>query len=135
MGREAAHRRGLGTDAPADVDWPATESALGTSLPSDFKEIDFVRQTRAADPDDRPVLVQHDFGDGERFVCGVGEFILRMLTDVQFGFPTSHVADEDERFRLLRRGGRDPGVKVVREADGQGLNTEPDGSPAVNRAP
>lgn len=46
----------------------------------------------AADPDDWPVLVQHDFSDWEQFDCGVGEFILRMLTDLQFGYPTSHMA-------------------------------------------
>ncbi|WP_406451041.1 hypothetical protein OG782_14720 [Streptomyces sp. NBC_00876] len=56
------------------------------------QEIGFVWQTGAAGPDDWPVLVQYDFGDWERFDCGMGEFILRMLTDVQYGFPTSHQA-------------------------------------------
>ncbi|MFD9719080.1 hypothetical protein [Streptomyces sp. NPDC059076] len=132
------------------VDWKVTEEALGTRLPSDYKEIvdvfgsgsfdeyldllapgalgrnligwaasdavyavdvwdpytaypapggllrwggseqevTFVWQTGAPDPDDWPVLVESDFGDWERFDCGTGEFIVRMLTDVQFGFPT-----------------------------------------------
>ncbi|MFG2627930.1 hypothetical protein [Streptomyces sp. NPDC048473] len=56
------------------------------------QEIDFVWQTGAADPDDWPVLVRHDFHSWERFDCGFGEFVLRMLTDVQFGFPTSGIA-------------------------------------------
>ncbi|MET8102283.1 hypothetical protein ABZV29_38550 [Streptomyces sp. NPDC005236] len=56
------------------------------------QEIDFVWQTGAADPDDWRVLAQHDFGNWGQFDCGVPEFILRMLTDIQFEFPTSHMA-------------------------------------------
>ncbi|MGW1087163.1 hypothetical protein ACWD4L_12600 [Streptomyces sp. NPDC002596] len=136
------------------VDWPATEAALGTPLPSDYKEVvdlfgpgsfdwylellvpgvlgmdlvdwakgdaahathlwrphsaypapqgllrwgtseqelDFVWQTGAPDPDDWPVLVRTDFGEWERFDCGVGEFTVGLLTDVRFGFPTSRIA-------------------------------------------
>jgi hypothetical protein len=122
------------------VDWPAVEADLGTSLPSDYKEIvglfgpggfdeyvdllvpgalgmdlvdwaksegypapegllrwgsseqefDFVWQTGTADPDDWPVLVGQ-FGDLERFDCGLGEFLFRMLTDRMYGFPTSRL--------------------------------------------
>lgn len=54
------------------------------------QEFDFVWQTGTADPDDWPVLVGL-FGDWERFDCGLGEFLVRMLTDVQYGFPTSRL--------------------------------------------
>ncbi|MFF4350226.1 hypothetical protein [Streptomyces sp. NPDC001530] len=132
------------------IDWTAAESALGTALPNDYKEIadlfgagsfdgyldllvpgalatnlvtwglemsqyaDLYRPhpvhpapggvliwgvseqeltfhwlTGADDPDDWPVLVQSDFGEWQRFDCGTGEFILRLLTDREppFGFP------------------------------------------------
>ncbi|MFB7113338.1 hypothetical protein [Streptomyces sp. NPDC056190] len=54
------------------------------------QELDFVWQTGTADPDDWPILVG-DFGDWERFDCGLGEFLFHMLTDVQYGFPTGHL--------------------------------------------
>ncbi|MFI6486051.1 hypothetical protein [Streptomyces sp. NPDC050564] len=132
------------------VDWPAVEADLGTSLPSDYKEIvdlfgpgsfdeyvdllvpgargmdlvdwaksdvhsasegllrwgsseqefDFVWQTGTADPDDWPVLVGQ-FGDWERFDCGLGEFLVRMLTDRTYGFPTSRL-----HVHFFRSGGR-----------------------------
>lgn len=124
------------------VDWSAVEADLGTSLPSDYKEIvdlfgrggfddyvdllvpgargrdlvdwtqsygyppkegmmvwgvsseerrEFVWQTASADPDGWPVLVG-DYGeDWERFDCGLGEFVVRMLTDRMYGFPTSRL--------------------------------------------
>ncbi|MEU5402212.1 hypothetical protein ABZ348_23285 [Streptomyces sp. NPDC005963] len=136
------------------VDWPATEAALGTPLPSDYKEIvevfgpgcfddyldllvpgtrssnillwfqndavhaaelwepysvyptpggllrwgaseqeiTFVWQTGAPDPDDWRVLVEFHFDEWERYDCGMGEFLVRMLTDVQFGFPTRRIS-------------------------------------------
>ncbi|WP_445528329.1 hypothetical protein [Streptomyces cyslabdanicus] len=57
---------------------------------SSEQELDFVWQTGTADPADWRVLVG-EFGDWERFDCGLGEFLFRMLTDVQYGFPTSHL--------------------------------------------
>ncbi|GAA3043011.1 hypothetical protein [Streptomyces glomeratus] len=122
------------------VDWPAVEADLGTSLPSDYKEIvdlfgpggfdeyvdllvpgalgmdivdwaksegypvpdgllrwgsseqefDFLWQTRTASPDDWPVLVGQ-YGDWERYDCGLGEFLVRMLTDPMYAFPTSRL--------------------------------------------
>ncbi|GGW62193.1 hypothetical protein GCM10010503_44300 [Streptomyces lucensis JCM 4490] len=56
---------------------------------SSEQELDFVWQTGAADPDDWPVLCG-EYGDWRRFDCGLGEFLVRMLTDVRYGFPTSH---------------------------------------------
>ncbi|MFE7389677.1 hypothetical protein [Streptomyces sp. NPDC057582] len=38
------------------------------------------------------MLVRTDFGEWERFDCGVGEFMVGLLTDVRFGFPTSRIA-------------------------------------------
>ncbi|MDT9691831.1 hypothetical protein Q5762_26555 [Streptomyces sp. P9(2023)] len=124
------------------VDWSAVEAALGTALPSDYKEtadlfgagsfdwyldllvpgakggldlvtwaehdakhgrtgllrfgtsereIDFAWQTGATDPDAWPVVVRHDFRTWERHDYGFGEFVLRMLTDPQLGFPTSRL--------------------------------------------
>lgn len=66
---------------------PAPDGLLrwGTSE----QEVDFFWQTGAGDPDGWTVLAQPDFDVWERFGCGVGEFVLRMLTDLQFGFPTS----------------------------------------------
>lgn len=63
------------------VDWPATEAALGTPLPSDYKEVVDL------------------FGPGsfdwylELLVPGVlGMDLVGLLTDVRFGFPTSRIA-------------------------------------------
>ncbi|MGW1143588.1 hypothetical protein ACWD6I_00710 [Streptomyces sp. NPDC002454] len=53
-------------------------------------DLDFVWQTGAPDPDDWPVLVGA-WGEWERFDCGVGEFLLRMLVDEQAGFPTTRL--------------------------------------------
>ncbi|MFI6947983.1 hypothetical protein [Streptomyces sp. NPDC050422] len=136
------------------VDWRATEQALGTRLPGDYKEVvnlfgygsfdmylevlvpgvrgldlvewsasarahtadlwrphpvypapggllrwgtseqelDFVWQTGAPDPDDWPVLVRTDFDTWERYECGAGEFIVRLLTDVGLSYPTGRIA-------------------------------------------
>ncbi|MFF9344897.1 hypothetical protein ACF1CG_34720 [Streptomyces sp. NPDC014773] len=134
------------------VDWAATETALGTALPGDYKnivdafgrgsfdeyldllvpgalgtdlvswgqnmaryadlyrpypvhpapggvltwgiseqELTFHWLTGPADPDDWPVLVQYVGGEWQRFDCGTGEFVLRLLTDrtPPFGFPPS----------------------------------------------
>ncbi|MFF0206235.1 hypothetical protein [Streptomyces sp. NPDC005017] len=134
------------------VDWAATEAALGTALPGDYKDIvdvfgagsfdeyldllvpgalgtdlvswgqDMARYadlyrpypvhpapggvliwgtseqeltfhwlTGPADPDDWPVLVQYLDGEWQRFDCGTGEFVLRLLTDrtPPFAFPPS----------------------------------------------
>lgn len=137
--------------APA-VDWPAVETALGTALPRDYKEVvdvfgagsfdeyidllvpgypgsDLVSSaqwdgvnaadmfqpysahpatggllrwggseqeivfcwlTGADDPDDWPVLVQSDFDTWERYDCGFGEFVVRLLSETALGFPVSH---------------------------------------------
>ncbi|GLF97161.1 hypothetical protein [Streptomyces yaizuensis] len=55
------------------------------------QEIDFVWRTGAEDPDDWPVYV-HSYDEWQRFDCGTGEFLVRMLTDETFGFPTSRLA-------------------------------------------
>ncbi|MFI2760753.1 hypothetical protein ACH5A3_18025 [Streptomyces echinatus] len=57
---------------------------------SSEQELDFVWRTGPGDPDHWPVMVG-EFGDWQRFDCGLGEFLVRMLTDVQFGFPTSRL--------------------------------------------
>jgi hypothetical protein len=57
------------------------------------QEIVFCWQTGAGSPDDWPVLVQSDFVSWTRYDCGIGEFLVRLLADVAFGFPTSRVAD------------------------------------------
>ncbi|MDT0542346.1 SMI1/KNR4 family protein [Streptomyces lonegramiae] len=56
---------------------------------SSEQEVTFHWLTGADDPDDWPVLVLKDFNDWQRFDCGTGEFILRMLTDRKqpFSFP------------------------------------------------
>lgn len=54
------------------------------------QEFDFVWQTGTADPDEWHVLVGQ-FGDWERFDCGLGEFLVRMLTDRMYAFPTSRL--------------------------------------------
>ncbi|MER6117616.1 SMI1/KNR4 family protein [Streptomyces sp. NPDC001743] len=56
------------------------------------QELDFFWQTGAADPDDWPVLVRTDFDTWERYECGVGEFLVRLLTDTGLGHPTSRIA-------------------------------------------
>lgn len=143
-GRTEPDRRGF--------DWAATEAALGTPLPGDYKDIvdafgpgsfdeyldllvpgavgtdlvswgrDMARYadlyrpypvhpapggvliwgtseqelsfhwlTGPGDPDDWPVLVQYVGGEWQRFDCGTGEFVLRLLTDRSppFAFPPS----------------------------------------------
>ncbi|WP_225821472.1 hypothetical protein [Streptomyces naphthomycinicus] len=47
--------------------------------------------TGATDPDEWTVVTQSE-GDEQRFDCGAGEFIVRMLTDVQLGYPTSRAS-------------------------------------------
>jgi hypothetical protein len=49
-------------------------------------------QTGAADPDEWTVVALSEFDDDKRFDCGAGEFILRMLTDVQMGHRVSHAS-------------------------------------------
>ncbi|MFD9240926.1 hypothetical protein ACFV0D_03115 [Streptomyces sp. NPDC059556] len=134
------------------VDWAATEAALGTALPGDYKDIvdafgpgrfdeyldllvpgalgtdlvcwsqDMARYadlyrpypvhpapggvltwgiseqeltfhwlTGPEDPNDWPVLVQYLGGEWQRFDCGTGECVLRLLTDrtPPFAFPPS----------------------------------------------
>lgn len=53
------------------------------------QEIVFCWLTGADDPDDWPVLVQSDFDTWERYDCGFGEFMVRMLTDAALGYPVS----------------------------------------------
>src|SRR4051794_13877109 len=76
------------------VDWAKSE---GYPDPEGFlrwgsseQELDFVWQTGTADPDEWSVLVGQ-FGEWERFDCGLGEFLVRMLTDRTYGFPTSRL--------------------------------------------
>ncbi|TXS39916.1 hypothetical protein [Streptomyces sp. OR43] len=59
---------------------------------SSEQEIVFVWQTGAPDPDDWPVLVRPDFDAWERYDCGMGEFLVRLLTDAELGYPTSRIA-------------------------------------------
>ncbi|MET7379001.1 hypothetical protein ABZT08_09230 [Streptomyces sp. NPDC005526] len=54
------------------------------------QEFDFVWHTGTADPDNWPVQVGQ-FGECERFDCGLGEFLVRMLTDRTYAFPTSRL--------------------------------------------
>jgi hypothetical protein len=124
------------------VDWPAIEAALGTRLPSDYKEVvdlfgagsfdeyfelavpggpgagrnpwkrygpdlasgglvpwgwseyelGLMWSTGATDPDEWTVVTQSEGDDEQQFDCGAAEFILRMLTDVQLGYPMSHAS-------------------------------------------
>jgi hypothetical protein len=46
----------------------------------------------ATDPDEWTVVTQSEGDDDKRFDCGAGEFILRMLTDVQLGYPMSYAS-------------------------------------------
>ncbi|WP_371601960.1 SMI1/KNR4 family protein [Streptomyces sp. NBC_01220] len=59
---------------------------------SSEQELDFVWQTGAPDPDEWTVLVRTDFDTWERYDCGMGEFLVRLLTDVALGYPTSRIA-------------------------------------------
>ncbi|MFE7216238.1 hypothetical protein ACFU93_41530 [Streptomyces sp. NPDC057611] len=91
------------------VDWPAIEADLGTRLPSDYKEVvdlfgglvpwgwseyelGLMWSTGATDPDEWTVVTHSEGDDEQQFDCGVAEFILRMLTDVQLGYPMSHAS-------------------------------------------
>ncbi|MFE7112005.1 hypothetical protein ACFU98_30850 [Streptomyces sp. NPDC057575] len=38
------------------------------------------------------MVTQSEGDDDKRFDCGAGEFILRMLTDAQLGYPVSHAS-------------------------------------------
>ncbi|MFC9931738.1 hypothetical protein [Streptomyces sp. NPDC127190] len=81
--RTAAQYSGL--FEPYDC-YPAPQGLLRWG--SSEQELDFVWQTGVGDgPDDWPVLVG-EFGAWERYDCGMGEFLVRMLADVQYGFPT-----------------------------------------------
>jgi hypothetical protein len=48
--------------------------------------------TGATDPDEWTVVTQGEADDDKRLDCGAGEFILRMLTDVQLGYSMSHAS-------------------------------------------
>lgn len=77
----------------ADLFWPYNAYPAPGGLlrwGGSEQEIVFCWQTGAADPDDWPVLVQADLVTWERYDCGFGEFMVRMLMDVTLGFPTSH---------------------------------------------
>lgn len=56
------------------------------------QELDFVWQTGAPDPDDWTVLVRTDFDTWERHESGMGEFLVRLLTDERLGYPTHRIA-------------------------------------------
>lgn len=68
--------------------------ASGGLLPwgSSEYECGFFWSTGGADPDEWTVVTQPEGGDDQRFDCGAGEFLFRMLTDVQLGYPMSHAA-------------------------------------------
>ncbi|MFI6151791.1 hypothetical protein ACIBCA_03735 [Kitasatospora sp. NPDC051170] len=61
---------------------------------SSEQEVEFAWQTGGEDPSAWPVLVREDHSTGwRRFDCGLGEFLVRALTEVGFGFPPSHLVD------------------------------------------
>ena len=70
------------------------EPASGGLLPWGWSEseLGLMWSTGATDPDEWTVVTQSDGGDEQQFDCGAGEFILRMLTDVQLGHPMSHAS-------------------------------------------
>ncbi|WP_327137422.1 hypothetical protein OG585_27510 [Streptomyces sp. NBC_01340] len=55
-------------------------------------EVGLMWWTGPTDPDEWTVVAQSEVDDEKRFDCGAGEFILRMLTDVQLGYPMSHAS-------------------------------------------
>ncbi|MFI6063059.1 hypothetical protein [Streptomyces sp. NPDC051286] len=67
--------------------------ASGGLLPWGWSEYELglMWSTGATDPDEWTVVTQSD-GEEQQFDCGTGEFILRMLTDVQLGYPMSHAS-------------------------------------------
>ncbi|MET7520321.1 hypothetical protein ABZS88_44680 [Streptomyces sp. NPDC005480] len=52
-------------------------------------ELGLMWSTSATDPDEWTVVTQSEGDDEQQFDCGAAEFILRMLTDVQLGYPMS----------------------------------------------
>ncbi|MEV6594128.1 hypothetical protein [Streptomyces acidicola] len=56
------------------------------------EELGLMWSTGATDPDEWTVVTQSEGDDEQQFDCGAGEFILRMLTDVQLGYPMSHAS-------------------------------------------
>ncbi|MET8582235.1 hypothetical protein ABZX39_15300 [Streptomyces collinus] len=72
----------------------APDLASGGLLPWGWSEYGFglMWSTGATDPDEWTVVTQSEGDDEQQFDCGAGEFILRMLTDVQLGYPTSHAS-------------------------------------------
>jgi hypothetical protein len=61
---------------------------------SSEQELDFVWLTGTDDPSDWPLLVREDSGgEWQRFDCGLGEFLARLLTEVGLGFPPSYLLD------------------------------------------
>ncbi|MET9657391.1 hypothetical protein [Streptomyces sp. NPDC006510] len=68
--------------------------ATGGLLPWGWSEYELglMWSTGATDPDEWTVVTQSEGDDEQQFDCGAGEFILRMLTDVQLGYPMSHAS-------------------------------------------
>lgn len=68
--------------------------ASGGLLPWGWSEFEsgLMWATGATDPDEWTVVTRSECGDERYFDCGAGEFILRMLTDVQLGYPMSHAS-------------------------------------------
>ncbi|MGA4840649.1 hypothetical protein [Streptomyces sp. G45] len=72
----------------AAQDLPVPEGLLrwGTSE----QELDLVWDARAPDPEEWAVRAG-EFGAWKRFDCGLGEFLVRLLVDRAYGFPTSRL--------------------------------------------
>ncbi|MFF4548456.1 hypothetical protein [Streptomyces sp. NPDC001435] len=69
------------------------DPARGGLLPFGWSEYELLMwRTGATDPDAWTVVTQSHDGDDQRFDRGAGEFILRMLTDVQLGHSVSHAS-------------------------------------------
>jgi len=68
--------------------------ASGGLVPWGWSEYDlgFMWSTAPADPDEWTVVTQSEGDDERPFACGAGEFLLRMLTDVQLGYPMSRAS-------------------------------------------
>ncbi|MFF8595221.1 hypothetical protein ACF061_28010 [Streptomyces sp. NPDC015220] len=82
-GRNPWKRYGYGPDLASGglVPWGWSEYELG-----------LMWSMGATDPDEWTVVTQSEGDDEQQFDCEVGEFILRMLTDVQLGYPMSHAS-------------------------------------------
>ncbi|MEU4037384.1 hypothetical protein [Streptomyces collinus] len=70
----------------------APDLASGGLVPWGWSEYELglMWSTDATDPDEWTVVTQSEGDQEQQFDCGAGEFILRMLTDVQLGYPMSH---------------------------------------------